>query len=216
MGVVVSVNVGQIESIGVQRAIYSAIMKRPVPGRVRVRGVNLDGDDQEDRENHGGPDQAVYAYSQESYAWWRARLDGWRLAAGTFGENLTTAGVEVDHAVIGTRWRVGTALLEVTAPRIPCYKLATRMGEPRFLKWFVQARRPGAYLRIVEEGELGAGDDVELVSVPDHDVTIAMVFEAWLFDRSLLARIIEAPQLGERARAGALERLAAPRRAASA
>src|SRR4051795_10741194 len=149
MGLVLSVNVGRPAPLATgRRVVRSAIGKTPVPGPVAVRGVNLDGDDQADRKVHGGPDQAVYAYARESYEWWELEL-GRTLDPGTFGENLTLSGVDVDVAVIGERWAVGTCVLEVTGPRIPCQKLATRMGDPRFVKRFAAGRRPGAYLRIL-------------------------------------------------------------------
>ena len=114
---------------------------------------------------------------------------------GMFGENLTTEGVDVTNAVIGERWRIGTVELEVCQPRQPCSKLGLRFGNPKMVKLFAQSSRPGAYLRIVTEGELGAGDAVEVLSRPDHGVTIAMVSDAVFKDRSLAARVLEAPQL---------------------
>ncbi|MDX6665203.1 MAG: hypothetical protein QOG68_1409, partial [Solirubrobacteraceae bacterium] len=138
MGRVESVNVGAVAEFVAGRARHSVIVKGPVAGRVAVRGVNVDGDDQADRRVHGGPDQALYAYSRESYAWWEGEL-GRPLAAGTFGENLTLSGVEVDRALIGERWAIGTAVLAVTAPRIPCLKLAKRMGDPAFVRRFAAA-----------------------------------------------------------------------------
>src|SRR6478672_8390083 len=172
MGVVLSVNVGSVAEFRAGRARHSAIVKHAVDGRVAVRGVNVDGDDQADRRVHGGPDQAVYAYAREAYDWWEGEL-GRELPNGTFGENLTLGGVDVDGALIGERWAIGSVLLEVTSPRTPCLKLQTRMGEPRFIKRFAEARRPGAYLRIVQEGDVGAGDAVEVVSRPAHGITIA-------------------------------------------
>jgi MOSC domain-containing protein YiiM len=207
VGTVLSVNVGQVAEFRAGRARHSAIVKAPTPGRVAVRGVNVEGDDQADRNVHGGPDQAVYAYARESYAWWEGEL-GRKLAPGTFGENLTLENVDVDGALIGEQWAIGSVLLAVTAPRIPCLKLATRIGEPAFVKRFAAARRPGAYLRILEEGELGAGDAVEVVSRPSHDVTVRLVNEAWLFDHSLLPRLIETGDaLAERGRAFLAERV---------
>jgi MOSC domain-containing protein YiiM len=191
MGTVLSVNVGPVAEFRAGRARRSAIVKAPVDGRVAVRGVNLAGDDQADRRVHGGPDQAVYAYAQESYAWWEGEL-GRELAPGTFGENLTLAGIDVDGAHIGDRWRIGSVLLGVTAPRIPCLKLQTRMGEPKFIKRFAAARRPGAYLRIVEEGKLGAGDAVEMVHRPTHGVTLARMNEILLFEHDARAELLAA------------------------
>lgn len=184
-----SVNVGPVAAFVVGRTKRSAIVKTPVAGRVAVRGVNLEGEDQANREVHGGPDQAVYAYASESYAWWSQEL-GRELAPGTFGENLTLSGIDADSPLIGERWQIGTVLLEVTSPRIPCAKLAKRMGDPAFLKRFAAARRPGVYLRILEEGELGAGDTVEVVSRPDHGVTALDADEALLFDGSLAPSLL--------------------------
>jgi MOSC domain-containing protein YiiM len=194
MATVLSVNVGPVAPFRAGRATRSAIVKSPVTGRVAVRGVNLAGDDQSDRRVHGGPDQAVYSYARESYDRWEAEL-GRPLDNGLFGENLTLLGVIVDEAVIGERWTIGSAVLEVTAPRIPCLKLATRMGDPRFVKRFAAARRPGAYLRIVQEGDLAAGDAVAVVARPDHGVTVAVVNEALLFDHALAPGLLAAPAL---------------------
>jgi MOSC domain-containing protein YiiM len=169
----------------------SAIWKEPVSGRLAVRGVNVEGDDQADRSVHGGPDQAVYAYAIEDTEWWEREL-GRPLGPGTWGENLTLRGVDVTGALVGERWAIGTTLLEVTSPRIPCWKLAKKMGDPRFIKRFAQAGRPGVYLRIIDEGELGPGDSVEIVERPDHDVTATLVAHAYQFDRSLLSRVLDA------------------------
>jgi MOSC domain-containing protein YiiM len=195
---VVSVNVGTPAQISVRRgrALMSAIGKRPVEGRVRVEGVNLAGDDQADRRVHGGPDKAVYAYASEDAAWWAAKLQR-EIEPGMFGENLTTEGVDVSGAVIGERWRVGTVELEVCQPRLPCSKLGLRFGDLRMVKRFGQASRPGAYLRIVTEGELEAGDELTVISRPDHDVTVALVADAILVDDSLAAKAASAPELAE-------------------
>src|SRR5688572_4405861 len=155
-GVLLSVNVGGVRQVDSgERTVTTAIWKSPVQGRVAVRGVNLQGDDQADRGVHGGEFKAVYAYAREDTDWWEREL-GRELGPGTFGENLTTGGVELTGCEVGERWRVGSALLEVTEPRFPCYKLGIKMGHPAFLKRFAQARRPGTYFRIAEEGELGA------------------------------------------------------------
>ena len=201
MGSLLSVNVGRPQPIGTRRGrpVASAIGKLPVAGRVRVEGVNLAGDDQADRIAHGGPDKAVYAYAREDADWWAGEL-GREIPHGMFGENLTTDGVDCTGAVIGERWRVGSTLLEVCQPRIPCFKLGVRFDEPQMLKRFALASRPGAYLRIVEEGELGAGDAVEVVARPDHGVTVRLVSDALLLDETLLARTLAAPQLPARLR----------------
>ena len=119
------------------------------------------------------------------------------LGPAAFGENLTTDGIDVSGALVGERWRVGTALLEVVQPRLPCFKLALRMGDPSFVRRFAQASRPGAYLRIVEEGELGAGDavEVDVAALPDHGVTMRLLSDAILLDHDLIPQALEAPQL---------------------
>lgn len=197
-GRVLSVAVGRPQLVDAGRraasTVSTAIWKQPVAGRVAVRGVNIDGDDQADRSVHGGPDKAVYAYAAEEVAQWQAEL-GRDLGAAAFGQNLTTEGVDVSDAIIGERWRIGTVVLEVAQPRQPCFKLAIRMGEPRFVRRFAEASRPGAYLRIVQAGELGAGDAVEVVDRPDHGVTVRVVFDALLRDPALIPQALLAPQL---------------------
>ena len=174
--------------------VRSAIWKEPVSGRVAARGVNLVGDDQADRRVHGGLDKAVYAYSREDYEFWREH-EGMVTPPGLFGENLTVEGLDLSAALPGERWSVGSTLLEVAQPRLPCFKLGLHFDDPRMLKRFTQASRPGAYLRIVDEGDLGAGDAVEVVDRPDHGVTVQVVSDAILKDISLGPRALEAPQL---------------------
>ena len=176
------------------RVVQSAIGKAPVEGPVRVEGVNVAGDDQADRRVHGGPDKAVYAYAREDTAWWEAQL-GRELGPGAFGENLTVEGVDVSGAVIGERWRLGTVELEVCQPRFPCFKLGLRFGDPQMLKRFTRAGRPGAYLRIVREGEIGAGDEIEVTGRADHGITIALVARAVTIDGTLLVHAASAPAL---------------------
>jgi MOSC domain-containing protein YiiM len=210
MARLVSVNVGRPRPVDTgRRTVLTAIWKAPVEGRVAVRGVNLDGDRQADRSVHGGPDKAVYAYATEETRAWQAEL-GRELGPGAFGENLTTEGIDVSGALLGERWRVGTVLLEVVQPRLPCFKLGLRMGDPAFLKRFAQASRPGAYLRIVEEGALEAGETVEVDSaaLPDHGVTVRMVSDAILLDPKLIPQVLEAPDLLPSLRAWMMERVA--------
>lgn len=173
-----SLNVGPVRPLRAGgRQVRSAIVKQPLSGSVPVRGVNLLGDEQADRRYHGGPDQVLYAYSTEDYAWWEREL-GRSLAPGTFGENLTVEGVEVSGAAIGDTWQLGSVMAQVTGPRMPCFKLAARMGDPRFVRRFLAARRTGAYLRVLREGELTAGDLVSVVSRPQHGVTVTDVVDA--------------------------------------
>jgi MOSC domain-containing protein YiiM len=186
---VVSVNVGRPTPLVTgSRVIESAIVKAPVEGPVAVRGVNLEGDDQADRSVHGGPDQAVYAYASEDIAFW-SDITGLDLGPGAFGENLTTAGIDVSGARIGERWRIGTVELRVTGPRIPCFKLEARIGVRGFQKQFLHAGRPGAYFAIAEEGELRAGDAVEVVHRPEHDVTPRLIVETMWLDRTRLGEV---------------------------
>ncbi|HEX2104655.1 MAG TPA: MOSC domain-containing protein [Solirubrobacteraceae bacterium] len=196
MAGLISVNVGTPQPLGLRRGrtVRSAMAKSPVGGRVRVDGVNVAGDDPADRRVHGGPDKAVYAYAAEDTAWWDAQLRR-ELGPGAFGENLTVEGVDVSGAVVGERWRIGTVELEVCQPRFPCFKLGLRFGDPRMVKRFTRAERPGAYLRIRREGELGAGDAVEVVDRPAHGVTVAFVARAVMIDHGLLARAAAAPEL---------------------
>jgi MOSC domain-containing protein YiiM len=207
---VLSVNVGAPRNVEHEgRTVRTAIWKHPVAARVAVRGVNLDGDAQADRSVHGGVDKAVYAYAQEDYDWWGVELGTETPASGTFGENLTVVGVDLNAAEVGERWRVGSALLEVSEPRFPCFKLGIRMGDPRFLKRFAAARRPGIYLRIVEEGDVGARDRIDVIYRPGHGVTIGLFVEAYLGDRGLLAELLAADALSHTWRSWIHERTAA-------
>jgi MOSC domain-containing protein YiiM len=179
----------------------TAIDKRPVEGGVAVSGpgeaeVGLAGDQIYDRKHHGGPDQAIYAYAAEDRAWWAAEL-GRDLAAGAFGENLTTEGLDVTGAVIGERWQIGDdgVLLEVTAPRIPCRTFQGWMDEPHWVKRFTAHGAPGAYLRILSPGTVGAGDRVDVVARPGHGVTIGDVFVIRRAPADRLLQMLEMPGL---------------------
>jgi MOSC domain-containing protein YiiM len=196
-GRVLSVNVGtprEFEYAG--RPARSAIWKSPVAGRVAARGVNLAGDDQADRQAHGGLDKAIYAYAVEDARWWQERI-GRPFAYGEFGENLTTEGVEVNDALVGERWEVGTTLLEISEPRVPCWRLGVRMNDKMFVRRFTEALRPGAYLRIISEGDVGAGDEVRVVSKPDHNLTIRDVFRIYTRDRGEAGRLLAVSQMSE-------------------
>jgi MOSC domain-containing protein YiiM len=174
-----SVNVGRPRSVEWHgRTVTTAIWKSPVPGRHRVAGVNIDGDDQADRRVHGGPTKAIYAYATADYQWWQSRLDV-PLGPGTFGDNLTIDGIDPAAAVVGERWRIGTVTVRVTEPRIPCFKLGLRMGDAAFVDRFADAARPGTYLAIESEGDIGAADTIELVYRPSHGVTIGAVERAY-------------------------------------
>ena len=204
-----SVNVARMRLIVLNgETVKTGIYKYPVEGRVEVRDEQVGSDRQGDYTVHGGYDKAVYAYSTEDYDWWSTELGGREIEPGLFGENLTTAGIDLSAAEVGTRWRVGTTLLEVSEPRIPCSKLAFKMQDPRFVKRFAQANRPGAYLRIIEQGELGAGDPIEIVSAPSNGVTMALFSRAMLGDRSVVPKVLEAEAIAPRWREWAEHRLA--------
>jgi MOSC domain-containing protein YiiM len=194
---VVSVNVGQPRQISVRRGrpFMSSIVKDPVEGRVRATGANLEGDRQADLTVHGGADKAVYTYAMEDIAWWAQALERPEVGPGWFGENLTTEGLDVSHSVVGERWRIGEAEFEVSQPRLPCSKLGIRFGDGRMVKAFARASRPGAYLRILVEGTVGAGDPIELLHRPEHGVTVQLVSDAFLVDPSLQLEAAKAPEL---------------------
>jgi MOSC domain-containing protein YiiM len=193
---VLSVNVGSVREVEWRgREVTTAIWKHPVAGRVALRGVNLAGDDQADRSVHGGPDKAVYAYAREDYDFWRDE-EGMETPPGLFGENLTVEGLDLSGAVVGERWSVGSTVLEVAQPRLPCFKLGIRIGDQRFLKRFLAALRMGAYLRVVREGDVGAGDPVHVADRPAHDVTLRAMTEA-LQDREKAAALLRVPRLPE-------------------
>jgi MOSC domain-containing protein YiiM len=198
-----SVNIGQPRPSPKTDVRVTGIDKRPVDGPVMVRPapakgtgiVGLAGDRVYDVRHHGGPDQAVYAYAREDLDIWAAEL-GRPLAAGGFGENITTEGVDVSGALIGERWRVGPeAVLEVSCPRIPCRTFAEWLGEAGWIKRFTRAARPGAYLRVIQPGEIQAGDPIEVVRRPEHEVSIEVVFRAVTLEPELLPRLLAADAL---------------------
>jgi MOSC domain-containing protein YiiM len=195
VGRVVSVNVGrprEIEWLG--RKATTAIWKSPVEGRVPLLGVNLAGDAQADRRAHGGRDKAVYSYALEDETWWAARL-GRPVEPGSFGENLTLTGIDITGAAIGERWEIGSAILEVAQPRIPCWKLGARMNDPDFPPVFAEAGRPGAYLRIIKEGDIASGDAVRVCHRPSHGITVGDIAHIYHSDRSRAALLLEVPGL---------------------
>jgi len=167
----------------------TAIDKRPVPGPVAVGRLGLAGDEQADKQDHGGEEQALYAYAREDLDWWVERL-GRELASGTFGENITTSGLDITGALIGEVWRLGSAVVQVTSPRIPCAVFAGWMGERQWVKRFAGAGRTGAYLRVLEEGQVSAGDSAEVLARPAAAVTIAESVRAYYGDQGLMRRLL--------------------------
>ncbi len=197
IGRVLSVNVGRPREFEYNgRPAKSAIWKSPLAGRVRARGVNLKGDDQADRKAHGGPDKAVYAYAVEDARWWEQEL-GRSLQYGEFGENLTTEAIAVNDALVGERWQIGTVVLEVSEPRVPCWRLGVRMNDQMFVRRFTDALRPGSYLRIIGEGDLSAGDEIGVIYRPDHNLTIRDMFRIYTRDRDEVERLIAIPQVSD-------------------
>ena len=180
----------------------TGIDKRPVEGPVRLaapgpKGIGASGvagDEVCSTRHHGGDDQAVYAVAREDLDDWEREL-GRSLANGGFGENLTTFGLDVSGALIGERWRIGSeVVLEVTSGRIPCATFQAHVGEKQWVKRFTAKAAPGAYLRVIEPGEVRAGDAIEVVHRPDHDVTVALQFRAVTTERKLLPRLLAAGQ----------------------
>jgi MOSC domain-containing protein YiiM len=174
-----------------RRPNRSGIDKHPVPGRVAVHPLGLDGDVQVNRKHHGGEGQAVYAYAQEDADFWIAELDR-DLPPGRFGENLRTTGLDLRKALLGDRWRIGTALFEVTAWRTPCANFARFWGVPDLVKRFAAHGATGAYLRVLETGDVGAGDAVEVVSRPDHGITVETAFRIATTEQARLPELAPA------------------------
>jgi len=194
-GRLLSVNVGRAvpAAYGNEPSGRTAIDKRPVTGRVGLHPLGADGDETVHHE-HGGIDKAVYAYASEEALWWESEL-GRPLLPGAFGENLTTEGLDINGAEIGERWRIGTAVVEVSEPRIPCKVFAGFWDVPDLVKRFTRRGQPGAYLRVVTPGAVSAGDPVEVVSRPGHGVTLADAFRARTGDRDLVPRLLDATAL---------------------
>lgn len=198
-----SVNVGA-PRLGIRpKGRATAIDKRPVDA-VEVRdpgpkhgglGSGVVGDDVVSRRHHGGSRQAVYAVAREELDWWGTAL-GRELRDGMFGENLTTSGLDVDAAVVGERWAVGSAVLEVAGPRIPCATFAAWMGEPGWVRRFTERGRTGAYLAVVEPGTIRVGDRVEVVGRPGHGITVPTVFRAFMGDREAASAVLASGVLG--------------------
>ncbi|MGP4044033.1 MOSC domain-containing protein [Streptomyces sp. 2A115] len=200
-----SVNVGRPRPNPWKGLSATGIDKRPVdspvtvvaPGPKGTGTVGLVGDRVFDVNHHGGSDQAVYAYAREDLDGWEAEL-GRPLANGVFGENLTTAGLDVNGALIGERWRIGPdVVLEVSSARIPCATFQGWLERDGWIRQFTQAARPGAYLRVIEQGDIRAADPVEIVHRPDHDVTVGLVFRAMTREPELLPRLLVADALPE-------------------
>jgi MOSC domain-containing protein YiiM len=206
VGKILSVNLAVPELSTAKSVGITGINKMPAAGRVPVRapgpkttglGSGVVGDQIFDILHHGGDDQAVYAYAREDYDWWQTEL-GRPLRSGLFGENLTTCGIDVNGALVGEQWRIGADLvLQTTFGRIPCATFQAKMGEPQWVKRFTAQLRPGAYLKVVHPGDVGAGDEVTVIHRPPHDISIAEAFRLWMLEPASLPGLLEVDGLDE-------------------
>lgn len=187
---ILSVNVGSVQTVQFRgKWLKTGIFKKPVDGRMRLAGEGLRGDAQADLKVHGGPERAAYAYAQEDYLWWEGRL-GKTLSPGKFGDNLTLRGIDVSGALVGERWKIGDAVVQVMSPRLPCFKLGLAMNDQKFVRRFAEAMRPGAYLAVVQPGDVGAGDPVDVIWRPDHALTLKEMTRIYLFEREKLSDML--------------------------
>jgi MOSC domain-containing protein YiiM len=180
--------------------VSTGIFKEPIAGRVMMRTLNLDGDRQADLSVHGGPSKAVYVYPAEHYDFWKRELPEMDLPWGMFGENFTTTGLLETEINIGDQFRIGTAEVIVTQPRMPCYKLGLKFGRPDIIKRFLQSERTGFYLAVLKEGEVGAGDEFEPLARDAHDVRVSDITRLYTREKhnaTLLRRAIEVEALPE-------------------
>lgn len=199
MSHVVSLNVGSPREAGWATIGRSSIDKTCVPGPVRVRRLGLEGDQVSNTTHHGGPDQAVYAFGAEDLDAWSVEL-GIEVPPGQFGENLTTRGIDINEVEVGSRWQIGEVLLEVSSVRTPCATFKAWQGHcgydaAAWVRRFAQVGRPGPYLRVLQEGLLQAGDEIEVVHEPGHGVTVSTMFRALTTDRTLLHELLVVPGL---------------------
>jgi len=197
----ISVNVGLPRTVTWKRKpVTTGIFKEPVAGRVALHRLNLAGDRQADLSVHGGPSKAVYVYPAEHYDHWRQELPGISMPWGMFGENFTTLGLLEDTVHIGDRLRVGSAEVVVTEPRMPCYKLALKFGRDDIIKRFMHSGRSGFYLAVLQEGEVGAGDNLQFIHRDPHQVTVADIVRLYARqknDPDLLRRVVQVEALSE-------------------
>lgn len=198
MAKVLSVNVAAIIHEGEWTGSEgrTGIDKRPIEGAVRFANNSVAGDSVIDKKVHGGYDKAVYAYAREDADWWEREISR-KITNGSFGENLTTSGIDVNSSLIGERWQIGTTILEVSEPRIPCRVFAGFWDRPTLIKDFTNAKRPGAYLRIIEEGVISAGEELIVSFKPAHGITIRDIFEAKSGERSKISQIKDVEQLSD-------------------
>ncbi|MBW4692091.1 MAG: MOSC domain-containing protein [Lyngbya sp. HA4199-MV5] len=192
----ISVNVGlPREVVWKGKTVTTGIFKEPVSTRVMLRSLNLDGDGQADLTVHGGSEKAVYVYPLEHYDYWRSELPDTELTMGNFGENFTTTGLKEEELNIGDRFQIGTVQLMITQPRMPCYKLGIRFGRPDMVKHFLASRRTGFYFSVLQEGEVGAGDILELVSRDVNNITVADITQLYVREQNNPELLNRAAQL---------------------
>lgn len=178
MAKIISLNVGLPRTVNFHgQAVTTGIFKEPVKGRIKLRRLNLDGDRQADLTVHGGPDKAVYAYPAEHYDYWKKRLPNMKLPWGMFGENFTTEGLLENQVNIGDVFQIGSSEVVATQPRMPCYKLGVKFGRMDIVRQFMESKLTGIYFRVLKEGEVGAGDAIELISRDVNNVTVKDVVQ---------------------------------------
>jgi MOSC domain-containing protein YiiM len=202
---VVSINAGRIRGFTRNgKAEESAIWKEPLEGAVQVSALGLDGDEHASAGTHGGIDQALYAYSREDYGWWEDQLQT-QLSPGTFGENLTTSGIDLSQVVSGERWLIGNVLIEASQPRIPCSTFQYRMQQDNWVTRFNDGGRPGVYFRVIEEGAIQAGERIEVKSRPEASLRVYEMFRIRVFENHRSSELLAANGLSEKWRMWALK-----------
>lgn len=177
------------------KTLTTGIYKEPIEGRVMLHTLNLEGDGQADLKAHGGIYKAAYVYAYDHYAFWSNELGRDDFTDGQFGENFTVQGMLDTDVTVGSIYQLGDARVQVTQPRVPCFKLAHKMGIPTFVKTFMQAKRTGFYLRVLEEGEVGAGDTFELVTADPIGMSVTDIFHLLYFDKTNLEQVQRAVQI---------------------
>ncbi len=197
----ISLNIGLPREVSWQgKTVTTGIFKEPIKDSVMLRTLNLDGDKQADLSVHGGLSKAVYAYPVQHYEFWKSELPNMKLPYGMFGENFTTEGLREETVNIGDRFRLGAAEIMVTQPRMPCYKLGIKFGRADMVKRFLTSRRTGFYFAVLQEGEVKAGDTIDLLSQDEHGITVADITRLYAFERddlTTLRRVVQVEALPE-------------------
>ena len=211
MAKVISINIGLPRTVNFQgQAVTTGIFKESVKGRIKLRRLNLDGDKQADLTVHGGLDKALYAYPAEHYDYWKKRIPNMMLSWGMFGENLTTEGLLEDQVNVGDVFRIGSSEIVATQPRMPCYKLGVKFGRMDIIRQFMNSKLTGIYFRVLKEGAIGAGDEIELISRDMNNVTVKDIVRLVTGQRNIatLRRAVHVEALAEGWRQEFLEQLA--------